>query len=75
VNDLIPVFDAALAARLVMTAGPHGLWLQAVRDLARRNPGVRIGAWATVGAGSVVLKDAPNGVTVAGNPARTLRPA
>lgn len=33
-------------------------------------PGIRIGANATVGAGAVVTKDVPAGVTVVGNPAR-----
>lgn len=33
-------------------------------------PGVRVGAWATVGAGSVVVADVPSGVTVIGAPAR-----
>ncbi len=37
--------------------------------------GVVIGERATVGAGSVVTKDVPAGATVAGNPARLLRPA
>lgn len=32
-------------------------------------PGVRVGAWAYVGAGSVVLKDVPPTVKVFGNPA------
>ena len=36
--------------------------------------GVVIGERATVGACSVVTKDVPDGVTVAGNPARLLRP-
>lgn len=35
-------------------------------------PGIRIGAGATVGAGSVVTKDVPPGVTVVGNPARII---
>lgn len=36
-------------------------------------PGIRIGAGAMVGAGSVVTKDVPPGMTVAGNPARELQ--
>ncbi len=36
-------------------------------------PGVTIGAKAIVGAGAVVTKDVPDGVIVAGNPARVLR--
>ena len=35
-------------------------------------PGIRVGAGATVGAGSVVTKDVPPGVTVAGNPAKII---
>jgi maltose O-acetyltransferase len=34
---------------------------------------VTIGEGATVGAGSVVTKDVPDGAIVAGNPARLLR--
>jgi sugar O-acyltransferase (sialic acid O-acetyltransferase NeuD family) len=34
---------------------------------------VRIGAWSTVGMGSVVLRDVPGGQVWAGNPARHLR--
>ena len=37
--------------------------------------GITIGENATVGAGSVVTKDVPPDTTVAGNPARVLRPA
>lgn len=35
-------------------------------------PGKTIGAWALVGAGSLITKDVPPGMTVAGNPAREL---
>ena len=35
-------------------------------------PLVRIGQWVTVGAGSVVVKDIPNNVTIAGVPARIM---
>ncbi|HET9627821.1 MAG TPA: acetyltransferase [Kofleriaceae bacterium] len=38
-------------------------------------PGVRIGAWTTVGAGAAVIKDLPAGVIAAGVPARVLRSA
>ncbi len=38
-------------------------------------PGVRIGNGAVVAAGSVVTSDVPEGVLVAGNPARIIRDA
>lgn len=36
-------------------------------------PGIKIGRWSVIGAGSVVIRDVPDGVTVAGNPARLIR--
>ena len=36
-------------------------------------PGVRIGSWAVIGAGSVVTRDVPEGVFAAGNPCRVIR--
>jgi acetyltransferase-like isoleucine patch superfamily enzyme len=35
--------------------------------------GVTIGKWAMVAAGSVVLKDVPEGCMVAGNPAKVVK--
>lgn len=37
-------------------------------------PGVKIGARAVIGAGSVVTKDIPAGVVAAGNPCKVLKP-
>ena len=37
-------------------------------------PGIRIGAYARIGAGAVVTKDVLSGVIVVGNPARVINP-
>ncbi len=37
------------------------------------NPGIRIGARAVIGSGSVVTRDVPAGVMAAGNPARVIK--
>ena len=37
-------------------------------------PGVTVGSEVIIGAGSVVTKDIPSGVVVAGNPARVIGP-
>jgi sugar O-acyltransferase (sialic acid O-acetyltransferase NeuD family) len=36
-------------------------------------PGIKIGNWSVIGAGSVVTRNVPDGVVVAGNPARLFR--
>jgi sugar O-acyltransferase (sialic acid O-acetyltransferase NeuD family) len=36
-------------------------------------PRVRIGRWATIGAGSVVIKDVPDHATVVGNPGKVIK--
>jgi sugar O-acyltransferase (sialic acid O-acetyltransferase NeuD family) len=36
-------------------------------------PGIKIGNWSVIGAGSVVTRNVPDGVVVAGNPARQFR--
>jgi acetyltransferase-like isoleucine patch superfamily enzyme len=36
-------------------------------------PGVKIGDGAVIGAGSVVIKDVPPGVTMMGNPAKVFQ--
>ena len=47
-----------------------GCWLGAGVVVA---PGVTIGDWSVIGAGSVVTRDIPAGVLAAGNPCRVLR--
>lgn len=48
----------------------RNVWLGAHVSVLK---GVTIGHGATVGAGAVVTRDVPDGMTVAGNPARPLR--
>ena len=48
---------------------PHDAWLGGGSIVL---PGVSVGEAAVVGAGSVVTRDVPPGVTVAGNPARPM---
>ena len=35
-------------------------------------PGIKIGKWCTIGAGSVIIRDVPDGATVVGNPGRII---
>jgi maltose O-acetyltransferase len=37
------------------------------------NPGVKIGSNVVIGSGSVVVKDIPDGMIAAGNPAKVIR--
>jgi len=49
----------------------RGVWICADAFIG---PGVSVGDNALVGAASVVVKDVPSGMIVAGNPARAIRP-
>ena len=65
-NDLQPRSRNA-AAKLLPTVVKKGAAIGANATIL---PGLTIGEGAMVGAGSVVTKDVPPGVTVVGNPAR-----
>jgi UDP-2-acetamido-3-amino-2,3-dideoxy-glucuronate N-acetyltransferase len=67
-NDLQPRSRNA-AAKLLPTLVKKGASIGANATIL---PGLTIGEGAMVGAGSVVTKDVPAGVTVAGNPARPI---
>jgi maltose O-acetyltransferase len=62
--------DAGLETGAPVTVG-RNCWIGGGALLL---PGVSVGDDAIVGAGSVVTRDVPAGATVAGNPARALRP-
>ena len=49
----------------------HGALVGVGSAVGRGRP-LRIGAWARVGTGAVVIRDVPDGATVVGNPARRL---
>jgi acetyltransferase-like isoleucine patch superfamily enzyme len=68
-NALYPL---AADAKKVLR-GPHLLAGAKIGANATLLPGVVIGVNSLVGAGSVVVRDVPNGVVVAGNPARLVR--
>jgi UDP-2-acetamido-3-amino-2,3-dideoxy-glucuronate N-acetyltransferase len=67
-NDLQPRSRNA-AAQLLPTLVKKGASIGANATIL---PGVTIGEGAMIGAGSVVTKDVPPGVTVVGNPARPI---
>jgi maltose O-acetyltransferase len=73
-NHIVPpadadIFSAGREAR--PTVIEDDVWLGANCIVL---PGVRIGAGAVIGAGSVVTRDIPPRVIAAGNPARVIRP-
>jgi sugar O-acyltransferase (sialic acid O-acetyltransferase NeuD family) len=59
---------ATLAGRVSVG---RGAWVYTGASIT---PKRRIGAFAVVGAGAIVIRDVADGITVAGNPARPLRP-
>jgi len=61
-----------IGAMAFIGGGAHIDDLATVHPHATILPGVHKGAGATVGAGTVVVKDVPPGVTVFGNPARVI---
>ncbi len=73
--------DDVITGRVVMASGATLAGFVTVEDGAYLGQSstvrqfLRVGAGATVGMGSVVVKDVPPGSTVVGNPARVLRTA
>ena len=63
------VRDSLLEFGKPVTIG-NSVWIGGVSIIL---PGVTIGDGTTIGAGSVVTKDVPDGVVAAGNPCRVLR--
>ena len=61
--------DRGLEKALPITVGDH-VWFGGDVTVL---PGVTIGSYSVIGAGSVVTKDIPSGVIAAGNPCRVLR--
>jgi acetyltransferase-like isoleucine patch superfamily enzyme len=64
--------DKYMKAKQVVLKGPHIEKAAKIGNNASLLPGVRIGKHSIVGAGAVVTKDVPDGVTVAGVPAAPL---
>jgi maltose O-acetyltransferase len=68
--------DAMLRRQMLELGRPvrigHDVWIGGGAIIL---PGVSVGNNAIIGAGSVVTRDVPEGVTVMGNPARVRRGA
>ncbi len=59
--------NAALGGSVYVGEGTHiGLGVSVIQ-------GIRIGKWCTIGAGSVIINDVPDGATVVGNPGRIIK--
>ncbi len=67
-NALYPLARDAKAG----LRGPHLMQGSKIGANATLLPGIKIGAHSLVGAGSVVVRDVPDGIVVAGNPARVI---
>lgn len=65
-NDAAPAGNAPPPSRSATTRGSAAVWIVC--------PGVTIGENTVIGAGSVVVRDLPDHVFAAGNPARVIRP-
>lgn len=57
----------ALAGNVIVGEGTHlGIGACVIQ-------GIRIGKWCTIGAGTVIIKDIPDGATVVGNPGKIIK--